>query len=378
MKKKVLGLALAGVLTATTVLSPVSFATNAVEKPKETVTEEKTKATTTIVDLKVERIKGDNRYETAIEASKKTFPKGAKYVAIATGEDFVDGLVGGALTSQEGFPLLLTRKKSITKETLDEIKRLKPETIFIFGGEAAVSKEVEAEIAKLEIKIERLAGKNRESTAVMIGDKRMKLNNPEALVPGDSDAFVYGFNFADALTAGPFVGNMARQNVAFYNLGVWINNPNVSVKQMVFGGTAVIPKGTDEKYRFAGDTRYETAVEVAKAYKDVLKMDVDTVILVSGEDFPDGLTAAEIAGEKKAAVLLTNTKKLNATTKKFIEENKNIKNIIILGGQAAVSEAVEKELKEIKVEIPVEKKEEPKEEVKVDSAIQEKIEATVK
>lgn len=216
----------------------------------------------------------------------------------------------------------------------------------------------------------------------MIGMKRWQLDNPNAPVGTDYDAFVYGFNFADALTAGPFLGQMSRSSIAFYNLGVWVNDPQVSVKQMVFGGTAVIPKGKVEQYRFAGSTRYETAVEVAKAYKDVLKMDIDTIVLVSGEDFPDGLTAAEIAGEKKAAVLLTNAKKLNASTKKFIQENKNIKNVIILGGEMAVSKAVENELKEIKVEVPVEKKEEvkaetketPKEEtkgeIKVDSAIQ--------
>lgn len=143
---------------------------------------------------------------------------------------------------------------------------------------------------------------------------------------------------------------------------------------MVFGGTSVIPKGEAEQYRFAGNTRYETAVEVAKAYKDVLKMDIDTVVLVSGEDFPDGLTAAEIAGEEKAAVLLTNTKTLNASTKKFIEENKNIKNVIILGGNAAVSEEVEKALKEIKFEVP--KVDEEKEEIKTDAAVETPTEET--
>lgn len=133
---------------------------------------------------------------------------------------------------------------------------------------------------------------------------------------------------------------------------------------IVFGGTASVPKGPIEQYRFDGKTRYETVVEVAKAYKSVLKMDIDTVVLVSGEDFPDGLTAAEIAGEKRAAVLLTSSKKLNASTKKFNEENKNIKNVIILGGDAAVSKAVEKELKDIKVEVSKEKEKVKKEEVK--------------
>ena len=163
---------------------------------------------------------------------------------------------------------------------------------------------------------------------------------------------------------------MGKKEIEFCPL-VPFNRTRVSadLNQIVFGGTSAVPKGNREKYRFAGNTRYETAVEVAKAYKDVLKMDIDTIVLVSGEDFPDGLTAAEIAGEEKAAVLLTNAKTLNASTKKFIEENKNIKNIIILGGNAAVSEAVEKELKEIKVSAEV-KEETKTEETKADSAIE--------
>ena len=44
--------------------------------------------------------------------------------------------------------------------------------------------------------------------------------------------------------------------------------------------------------------------------------------------------------------------------------------MIILGGNAAVSEAVEKELKDIKVEVSKEKEEVKKEETKADSAVE--------
>ncbi len=371
MNKKVLSLVLAGVITASSVLPTAAFATNVKEDVKvdSAVTTETPKETEAVSEsLNVTRIQGKDRYLTAVEASKKTFPNGAKYAAIATGENFVDGLVGGALTSQEGFPLLLTRKNSISKEVIDEIKRLKPEEIFIFGGDAAVSSDVEKEIKKTGIKVERLAGKNRKETAQEIGVKRWNFRNQENKVGTDADAVVDGFKFADALSAGPFLGQMTRNGKGYYNFAPWIKGTPVSGIDMVFGGTAAIPKGPIEQYRFAGSTRYETAVEVAKAYKDVLKMDIDTVVLVSGEDFPDGLTAAEIAGEEKAAVLLTNAKTLNASTKKFIEENKNIKNIIILGGNAAVSEEVEKALKEIKFEVP--KVDEEKEEIKTDAAVE--------
>ena len=372
MTKKAISLLLAGVITASSVLPTAAFATNVKEDVKvdSAVTTETQKETEAVTEtLKVTRIEGKERYLTAVEASKKTFPNGAKYAAIATGENFVDGLVGGSLTSQEGFPLLLTRKNSVSKEVIDEIKRLKPEEIFIFGGEAAVSLAVEKEIKETGVKIRRLAGDDRYKTAGAIAVARLQLIIPNASGIGDEGAAINAFNFVDALSAGPFVGIMGKKEIEFCPL-VPFNRTRVSadLNQIVFGGTSAVPKGNREKYRFAGSTRYETAVEVAKAYKDVLKMDIDTVVLVSGEDFPDGLTAAEIAGEEKAAVLLTNAKTLNASTKKFIEENKNIKNIIILGGNAAVSEAVEKELEEIKVSAEV-KEETKTEETKADSAV---------
>lgn len=375
MNKKVLGLALAGVITASSVLPTVSLATKEI-KIDSAVTSEVEKRTTTAAEKKemeslaVTRIEGADRYKTAVEASKKTFPKGAKYVAIATGENFVDGLVGGSLTSQEGFPLLLVRKNSISKEVLDEIKRLKPEEVFVFGGDAAISANVEKVIKELGMKTKRFAGKNRNDTAELINSKRWELYSNDAPIGTDTDAVINGMNFADTLSAAPFIGMMKEQKFGYYNFAPWMKGDPVSGNDMVFGGTAAIPKGPIEQYRFEGKTRYETAVEVAKAYKSVLKMDIDTVVLVSGEDFPDGLAAAEIAGEEKAAVLLTNSKKLNASTKKFIEENKNIKNVIILGGNAAVSEAVEKELKDIKVEVSKEKEEVKKEETKADSAVE--------
>lgn len=315
-------------------------------KNEEKRDKEKAEKTAQKTALNITRIQGKDRYQTAVEASKKTFPKGAKYVAIATGENFVDGLVGGAFTSQEGFPLLLVRRNSISKETMDEIKRIHPEKIYIFGGESSVSKEVEKEISKLGIKIERLAGKDRFFTALAIGNARWKAAMPDALVIPEDLALVDGFNFADALTAAPFIAQMRKFERSYYNLGVWVNTLGVLSRKMVFGGTSVIPKG-NETYRFAGKTRYETAVAIADAYKEFVKMKPETIVLVSGEDFPDGLTAAEIAGEKRAAVLLTNPKFLNPATKSFIEKN-DIKNIIILGGNHSVSESVEKELKELK------------------------------
>lgn len=345
MKKRILSTVLVLTLTVSTFMPVMSLA-------NEDVKVESTK-------MNVERISGIDRYDTAVKASKKTFKEGSKYIVIASGEGFADALVGGSLTSQVNAPMLLVTKNSISKEVKDEILRLKPEEIFVLGGENTISKNVENEINKLNIKTERLAGKDRMMTGQAISAKRWEIANPNSPGMTDMDAVINGYNFADALTAGPFVGEMTKLKIEFYTLSPFMKGDPVSGIDMVFGGISSVPQGPIEKYRFAGVDRYGTAVEVAKAYKNVLRKDIDTIVLVDGTKYPDALASASVASMNNGAVLLTNPKKLSKLTKKYIVGNKNIKNIIIVGGENSVSSSIENELKSIDIEI-----EKPVEEVK--------------
>ena len=96
--------------------------------------------------------------------------------------------------------------------------------------------------------------------------------------------------------------------------------------------------------RIAGQNRYKTAIEIAKAYKPVLKRSIDTVVLVDGTNYPDALASGTVATMNNGAILLTEPGKLNEDTKAFIQEN-NIQNVIIVGGEKSVSKNVENELK---------------------------------
>ena len=81
---------------------------------------------TTTYILPTERISGSDRYQTAVECSKATFPKGARFVVIASGTDYADALAGTTLASTLCSPLLLTVPNSLPADTLKEIKRIKP------------------------------------------------------------------------------------------------------------------------------------------------------------------------------------------------------------------------------------------------------------
>ena len=77
----------------------------------------------------------------------------------------------------------------------------------------------------------------------------------------------------------------------------------------------------------------------------ILDQNINTIVLVNGQDYPDVLSSSLVASQNNAAVLLTEPNKLNEDTEKYIREN-NIKNVIIVGGEKSVSKNVENMLKD--------------------------------
>ncbi|MDV3223531.1 cell wall-binding repeat-containing protein, partial [Intrasporangium sp.] len=90
----------------------------------------------------VARVAGADRYETAVETSKRTFSRGVPVVFVATGANFPDALAGGPLGGHLGGPVLLTRKDSLPSVTANELLRLAPRRVIVLGGTGAVSTAV--------------------------------------------------------------------------------------------------------------------------------------------------------------------------------------------------------------------------------------------
>lgn len=107
----------------------------------------------------------------------------------------------------------------------------------------------------------------------------------------------------------------------------------------------------------AGMDRYKTAVEMSKDAYNTLKTSTvdaskqvyaDTVVLVSGDSskLVDGLTATPLASVLDAPILLTQPGSLNEDTLKEIERLEAT-NVVIVGGESAISTSVENELKKV-------------------------------
>lgn len=103
-----------------------------------------------------------------------------------------------------------------------------------------------------------------------------------------------------------------------------------------------LEKHEPEGKRVKGKDRVETAIKISKDYFG----SADTVIVVDASNFPDAMTASVLAKQYKAPILLTKSDKLDSKVKAEIERL-GASDVIIVGGNSSVSEAVRRELAEI-------------------------------
>lgn len=100
-------------------------------------------------------------------------------------------------------------------------------------------------------------------------------------------------------------------------------------------------KINSESQKIVGKDRYDTAAKVATNIGKYNK-----AILVNAENsMSDGLSAAGLSGKEKAPILLVKKDSIPQST---LEKLKNVDKVYIIGGNNAISENVEAELKNIK------------------------------
>lgn len=118
-------------------------------------------------------------------------------MVLARGDDpdgFADALAGGPLAVDRDAPLLITDPDRLRAEVAAEVDRVLPDggTVYLLGGTAALSPEVEDELQQAGYDTVRVAGADRHETAVAIADA---LGNPALVL------IATGATFPDALAA---------------------------------------------------------------------------------------------------------------------------------------------------------------------------------
>lgn len=121
---------------------------------------------------------------------------------------------------------------------------------------------------------------------------------------------------------------------------------NIDKKDIKVEESKIDKEGKDEKVNLkdkeiVGKDRYDTAAKIATNLGKYNK-----AILVNAESsMSDGLSAAGLSGKEKAPILLVKRDSIPQST---LEKLKNIDKVYIIGGNNAISENVETELKNIK------------------------------
>lgn len=93
----------------------------------------------------VERLAGDDRFETAVEIAERLFPSPSA-VILATGVNFPDALAGSSLAGVTNAPILLVGSElpDVVREYLED-NAATIERVYVLGGEGAVPAPVLAE-----------------------------------------------------------------------------------------------------------------------------------------------------------------------------------------------------------------------------------------
>lgn len=285
------------------------------------------------------RLAGDNRYETS-KAISSQFNQ-ADTAILVTGENYPDALSATPLAAKYKAPILLTNNKTLNSNAESELKRLKVKKVFIIGGHAVVSNEIENKLLSIGINVERISGSNRYETSFEVAE-RIGTSNGVFLTTG--------LSYADALSIGPIAAKLQMpiilvndSKVHKLELDKFIKANNIT-KTYTIGGEDVVPKDIESKFevsqRIAGSNRYDTNNEILRYFKN--DFNVDNAYVAVGTNFPDALSGGALASLNNNPIILTNGNKNVAGN--IIEENK-MENITILGGERIISKNHENDLK---------------------------------
>src|SRR5699024_3263441 len=116
--------------------------------------------------LDVERIAGNDRFETAEKIAMKVAPAGADKVVLANGMDFPDALSAATHAAQHNMPVLLSKADWISETTEDTIAELSAKETIVVGGKEVIQDKILANLPDST----RLAGDDRYETNVAVND----------------------------------------------------------------------------------------------------------------------------------------------------------------------------------------------------------------
>lgn len=298
----------------------------------------------------VKRLSGENRFLTALDTAKELYEEPETVIIANARDGSVDALSAGPLAKALNAPMLLVETESIEEDVLKYIRNDKLKKVVFVGGNGSISEKLRDKITEdLDVKVERLYGKNRYETSLEIVKELVSSQgfNKEVIL-------VNGENNADALSATPYAvmkkypilvvsNSMDMDKVKNYLDGLGIS------KSMVIGGSRSVEDATIEKLdlsnelRIKGENRYITSQNVAKHLMKE-KNYVNGLILANGknESSIDALTASTLLNKVNSPILLVKGEEYSDNLKSFVDEMKLDPFVAyIVGGDSSIDMEIE-------------------------------------
>ncbi|MBN3554180.1 cell wall-binding repeat-containing protein [Fictibacillus nanhaiensis] len=280
--------------------------------------------------LKKERLSGKDRFEVAVNVSKKGWSS-SDTVFLTNYMAFADALAASPLAFKNNAPILLSRSERLTDTTRNEIVRLGVKHVVIIGGTGSIYPAVASELKAMNISTRRIEGQDRFEVAYNISKELDQKG--KAIV-------TYGLNFSDALAIAPYAAKNGYPILLTHkdqlNESTKKALAEKNIKQTyVIGGEGSVSKAVynqlPQPSRIGGKNRYEVAANIIRQ----LELSTEKVYMATGQSFADALTGSVLAAKESSPLLLTYPKSIPSETINIMGD-KNITNLTILGGHASV------------------------------------------
>lgn len=289
------------------------------------------------------RLWGDGAEDTMKQIVREAFPSSSSVAILATNNGYWDALSAAPLAGSYKAPILLTGRNALPKQTVAELKRLHVEKVYICGGEYAVSKAVERELAKLDITVERYAGQWASDTA----------NEIARHMPATADTcfIATSWGYSDALSVASYAyAHHVPIFLTNYETGLLDESTVQFIKSQGFkhiyliGGCLALPAEVDSQLgissgvsveRLAGTTQYDTSALVANKMLS-LGMTMNNFAIATAWSYEDALCGAPLCGLNNTVIILADDTNYSTIERVVKPQANNITHYYLLGGDSVV------------------------------------------
>lgn len=255
----------------------------------------------------VERLKGDDKYETAaLIADKQEY---STAIIVNVDNTSADTLSASGLSGATNSPILFTKQDSIPDATMSRLSGVNK--IYIIGGTGSVSTGVENTLKSKGITITRIQGSDRLETSVNVANEIKKYSNSNYVF------FVNGYKGeVDATSISPVACKFGAPIIL--TNGTSTNYPTTDKECYVVGGTDIMSDSIVQSTvstRLSGSDRFETNKEVINTFLDtdvygtMVSDNKLKYYIVDGYDIPSGIITATITRDSFFALISNSSNK---------------------------------------------------------------------